>query len=144
MFQNVSVRTVLTFHLPASLQMMASFALLLVMGFRLLSWYPMQNITASSGCVLEHSLGTEKALEQNSEMLLHPSLSLQKAVDGVGSKQLKILRVQEFLWLNNWADKGTDVALRWVQRLLGLKAGIWDSNALPCQSPWLHQTWAEY
>lgn len=54
----------------------------------------------------------EKALEQNSEMLLHPSLSLQKAVDGVGSKQLKILRVQEFLWLNNWADKATDVALR--------------------------------
>lgn len=78
MFQNVSVGTVLTLHLPASLQMMASFALLLVMGFRLLSSHTVQNITGSSGCVLEHSLGTEEALEQNSEMLLHPSLSLQK------------------------------------------------------------------
>lgn len=78
MIQNVSVRTALTLHLPTSLQMMASSALLLVVGFRFMSRYTVQSVAGSSGCILtQRSLGTEEALEQTSEMLLHSCLSLQ-------------------------------------------------------------------
>lgn len=122
MFQNVSVITVLTLPLPASLQMMASFALLLVIGFRFMSWYAVQNVT---DCILTHSLGTEEPLEQTSEMLLHPCLSLQCPESSwcCRFKAIKdFYRVQAFLWLNNWIVEATAVALRWAQRFLGLKA----------------------
>lgn len=45
--------------------------------FRFMLWSAVQNVPGSSGCILTRTLGTEEALEQTSEMLLHPCLSLQ-------------------------------------------------------------------
>lgn len=147
MIQNVPVRTVLTLNLPASLQMMSSSALLLVVGLRFMSWYTVQSIAGSSGCVLtQRSLGTEEALEQTSEMLLHPSLSLQcpesswwcrfKAIKDLWSAGIPL--VKQLDSQSYWCGRKMSAE---IPRAEG---SIWDTNAFPCQSPWLHQAWAEY